>query len=48
MRELPSDDAADVGSAADLDPGDRRGALRPGRLAAWVLRYEEAGERIKR
>lgn len=48
VRALPGDDAADAGSAADLDPGARRGALRPGRLAAWVLRYEEAGERIKR
>ncbi len=48
MRELPGEDAADAGSGADLDPGARRGGLRPGRLAAWVLRYEESGERIKR
>jgi NAD(P)-dependent dehydrogenase (short-subunit alcohol dehydrogenase family) len=48
MRRLPTDDAADTGSWADLDPAGRRGALRPGRLAAWVLRFEEAGERIKR
>jgi NAD(P)-dependent dehydrogenase (short-subunit alcohol dehydrogenase family) len=48
MRQQPTDDAADTGSGADLDPAGRRGALRPGRLAAWVLRYEEAGERIKR
>ncbi len=48
MRRQPAEDAVDGGSAADLDPGGRRGDLRPGRLAAWVLRYEEAGERIKR
>ncbi|MEN8374098.1 MAG: short-chain dehydrogenase [Gemmatimonadota bacterium] len=49
MRELPTGaEAVDRGSGADVDPGTLRGALRPGRLAAWVLRYEEAGERIKR
>lgn len=48
MSTLPAGEFADMGSGADLDPGARRGPLRPGRLAAWVLRYEEAGERIKR
>jgi len=48
IRQQPGEEAVDGGSTADLDPGGRRGALRPGRLAAWVLRYEEAGERIKR
>ena len=38
----------DEGSQADHDPAGRRGALRPGRLAAWVLRVEDGGERVKR
>ncbi|RMH20906.1 MAG: short-chain dehydrogenase [Gemmatimonadetes bacterium] len=38
----------DQGSQADVDYGDDRGLLRPGRLAAWIFRYEDRGERIKR
>jgi NAD(P)-dependent dehydrogenase (short-subunit alcohol dehydrogenase family) len=36
------------GSRADLDPRATGDALRPGALAAWVFRYEDRGERIKR
>lgn len=36
------------GSRADHEYGDRAGELRPGRLAAWIFRYEDHGERIKR
>lgn len=36
------------GSGGDHEYGDRSGALRPGRLAAWIFRYEDKGERIKR
>lgn len=36
------------GSRADDDYGDGEGRLRPGRLAAWIFRYEDKGERIKR
>jgi NAD(P)-dependent dehydrogenase (short-subunit alcohol dehydrogenase family) len=39
---------ADSGSRADVDPEHRRAGIRPGRLAAWVFRYEDKGERIKR
>jgi NAD(P)-dependent dehydrogenase (short-subunit alcohol dehydrogenase family) len=38
----------DHGSRADLEPDDRATQLRPGRLAAWVFRYEDDGERVKR
>lgn len=38
----------DQGSQADFEFGDGRGDIRPGRLAAWVFRYEDEGERIKR
>ncbi|MGH7507407.1 MAG: short-chain dehydrogenase [Longimicrobiales bacterium] len=38
----------DVGSRVDLEPDHRRGRIRPGALAAWVFRYEDRGERVKR
>ena len=46
--ELDTGPSADDGSRADREPHDRGRALRPGRLAAWVFRHEDAGERIKR
>ena len=46
--ELRGGPSATGGSRADIEPGDRRTKLRPGRLAAWVFRYEDEGERIKR
>jgi NAD(P)-dependent dehydrogenase (short-subunit alcohol dehydrogenase family) len=36
------------GSAGDHEYGDLTGKIRPGRLAAWIFRYEDKGERIKR
>lgn len=36
------------GSAWDHEAPRRDRELRPGRLAAWVFRHEDAGERIKR
>lgn len=39
---------AEHGSSLDLDVRSRSGQLRPGALAAFVFRYEDAGERIKR
>ena len=36
------------GSGGDHEYGDLAGALRPGRMAAWIFRYEDKGERIKR
>ncbi|MBI4408404.1 MAG: short-chain dehydrogenase [Gemmatimonadetes bacterium] len=48
VRELDSWPDADQGSRADIEPGQRRGKLRPGSLAAWVFRHEDLGGRIKR
>jgi hypothetical protein len=36
------------GSGGDHEYGDLVGMLRPGRMAAWIFRYEDKGERIKR
>ena len=36
------------GSRGDWEPGDGDDALRPGRMAAWIFRHEDRGERIKR
>jgi NAD(P)-dependent dehydrogenase (short-subunit alcohol dehydrogenase family) len=47
-KELDERPSALEGSRADIDFGDGTGAIRPGRLAAWIFRYEDAGERIKR
>jgi NAD(P)-dependent dehydrogenase (short-subunit alcohol dehydrogenase family) len=46
--ELESGPAAAEGSRVDREPHDRNRELRPGRLAAWIFRYEDAGERMKR
>jgi len=35
------------GSRTDFDYGDSSDTLRPGRLAAWVFRVEDQGDRIK-
>lgn len=45
LRERPG---PEHGSQADLEFGDDSGLLRPGRMAAWIFRYEDRGERIKR
>jgi NAD(P)-dependent dehydrogenase (short-subunit alcohol dehydrogenase family) len=37
-----------AGSTGDYEYGDLTGKVRPGRLAAWIFRYEDKGERIKR
>lgn len=36
------------GSRWDVEPWHRGRGIRPGALAAWILRYEDEGERIKR
>ena len=46
--ELRTGPTAEDGSRVDREPHARAGGLRPGRLAAWVFRHEDAGERIKR
>jgi NAD(P)-dependent dehydrogenase (short-subunit alcohol dehydrogenase family) len=46
--ELEMNPGADLGSRADIEPASRAGEIRPGRLAAWIFRHEDHGERIKR
>jgi hypothetical protein len=36
------------GLQGDQEFGDAEGRIRPGRMAAWIFRYEDKGERIKR
>jgi hypothetical protein len=48
VREISERPGVDLGSISDHEYGDPTGELRPGRLGAWILRYEEKGERIKR
>lgn len=46
---LPDGSAgAEQGSGRDLEPWEAGRRIRPGALAAWVFRYEDNGERIKR
>lgn len=48
--ELERRPPVDAGSRGDHEygGGDGFGKIRPGRLAAWIFRHEEGGERIKR
>jgi hypothetical protein len=46
--DLDSGPSASEGSRVDREPHDRGQEVRPGRLAAWVFRHEDGGERIKR
>jgi NAD(P)-dependent dehydrogenase (short-subunit alcohol dehydrogenase family) len=48
LRELETQAGPDGGSRSDGDPADRGITIRPGRMAAWVFRVEDSGERIKR
>ncbi len=46
-RELREQPGVEKGSRTDFDYGDSADTLRPGRLAAWVFRVEDEGDRIK-
>jgi len=48
LREIAERPGIDQGSGGDHEYGDRTGDIRPGRMAAWIFRYEDKGERIKR
>lgn len=39
---------AEGGSRWDMEPWQRERRIRPGALAAWIFRFEDEGERIKR
>ncbi len=46
--EIQTRPGVEQGSRADHEFGDGAGWIRPGRLAAWIFRVEDEGERIKR
>jgi NAD(P)-dependent dehydrogenase (short-subunit alcohol dehydrogenase family) len=47
VKELREEPGVEMGSRSDHDYGDSEETLRPGRLAAWVFRVEDEGDRIK-
>ncbi len=48
LQEQRTGPGPEEGSRADSEAAPRRLRLRPGRLAAWVFRTEDHGERLKR
>lgn len=48
LEEMKQRPGVTEGSRADHHYGDDEGAIRPGRLASWVFRTEDEGQRIKR
>ena len=48
LQEVEGRPSPDQGSRFDTEPGSRRMNLRPGRMAAWIFRKEDRGERVKR
>ena len=47
LQEVEGRPGPDQGSRFDTEPGSRRLQLRPGRMAAWIFRKEDRGERVK-
>ncbi len=47
VRDRREEPGVEKGSRTDHDYGDAQETLRPGRLAAWVFRVEDEGDRIK-
>jgi hypothetical protein len=48
LSRVAGEPGADGGSRWDIEPWHRERSIRPGALAAWIFRYEDEGERIKR
>ena len=48
LAEIDPHSGPDFGSKKDAEPGSRQHQLRPGRMAAWIFRTEDRGERMKR
>jgi NAD(P)-dependent dehydrogenase (short-subunit alcohol dehydrogenase family) len=48
LRAVDATPGPEGGSRWDLEPWHRDRSIRPGALAAWIFRYEDKGERIKR
>jgi len=47
VRDRREEPGVEMGSRSDWDYGDSKENLRPGRLAAWVFRVEDEGDRMK-
>ncbi len=47
LHEIRSEPGVEKGSRTDFDYGDSKDTLRPGRMAAWVFRFEDEGDRMK-
>jgi NAD(P)-dependent dehydrogenase (short-subunit alcohol dehydrogenase family) len=47
VREIREQPGLEKGSRTDFDYGDAQNVLRPGRVAAWVFRVEDEGDRMK-
>jgi hypothetical protein len=47
VDELRNQPGVEKGSRTDFDYGDSAQEMRPGRMAAWVFRVEDRGDRIK-
>jgi hypothetical protein len=47
VEQLKTRPGVELGSQSDVDYRDRKGNIRPGRLGAWIMRYEDEGERFK-
>jgi len=47
VDELRKQPGVEKGSRTDFDYGDSAQEMRPGRMAAWVFRVEDRGDRIK-
>jgi len=48
LARITGEPGPEGGSQWDMEPWHRERTIRPGALAAWVFRYEDEGERIKR
>jgi hypothetical protein len=48
LARITGEPGPEGGSQWDMEPWHRERAIRPGALAAWIFRYEDEGERIKR
>ena len=47
LHELRDEPGVEKGSRTDFSYGDSKDTFRPGRVAAWVFRVEDEGDRIK-
>jgi len=47
LHELRNEPGVEKGSRTDVGYGDSEDTLRPGRVAAWVFRVEDKGDRVK-